>query len=110
VAPLDAQPNERVRASRPRDIPRVVGAAIVVWHAGTEALDQLEPLVGELRRVPGLVERSRGVFYRRSRAFLDFHEDERGLDADVRVGEEFERLAVTSPEEQGRLLALVGAP
>ncbi len=76
-------------------------------HAGAEALDGLEPLLQELRQVDGLVERSRGVFYRRSRAFLHFHEDGRGLYADVRVGEEFERLPVTSDDERRQLAALV---
>lgn len=76
-------------------------------HAGSEALDRLEPLLEELRRVPDLVERSRGVFYRRSRAFLHFHEDPSGLYVDVRTGEEFERLPVSSAAERRRLVALV---
>ncbi|HLW45361.1 MAG TPA: hypothetical protein VKR78_04030 [Acidimicrobiales bacterium] len=76
-------------------------------HAGADALDELEPLLEELRRIPGLVERSRGVFYSRSRAFLHFHEDPTGLYADVRVGDDFERFAVTSAAEHRRLLVLV---
>jgi hypothetical protein len=78
-----------------------------VRHAGSEALDQLEPLLEELRRVPGLVERTRGVFSRRSRAFLHFHEDPSGLHADVRVGDDFERFRVQTPDERVRLLTLV---
>lgn len=56
--------------------------------------------------MPGLVERSRGVFYRRSRAFLHFHEDPTGLFADVRIGEEFERLPVNSRAGQRRVVVL----
>ncbi len=76
-------------------------------HARTEALDGLEPLLEELRHLPGLVERSRGVFYRQSRAFLHFHEDPSGLYADVRTGDELERFPVTSAGQRRRLLALV---
>jgi hypothetical protein len=78
-----------------------------VRHARSDALDELEPLLVELRAVPGLVEKSRGVFYRRSRAFLHFHEDPSGLHADVRVGEEFERCRVETAGERKALLARV---
>ena len=60
-------------------------------HAGSDALDSLEPLLREIRQIPGLVEKSRGVFYRRSQAFLHFHEDPSGMHADVRLGADFER-------------------
>ena len=53
-------------------------------HAGAAALDALEPLLGRLRALPGLKEKSRGVFYRGSRAFLHFHEDPTGFYADLR--------------------------
>lgn len=69
-------------------------------HAGAAALDQLEPLIAALRALPGLTEKSRGVFYRKSKAFLHFHEDPAGLFADVRCGDDFERFDVT--EEAGR--------
>jgi hypothetical protein len=76
-------------------------------HAGPGALDQLDGLLDELRRVPGLQEKSRGVFYIRSRAFLHFHEDPAGLFADVRFGDAFERMSVTSAEERKVLLRRV---
>lgn len=76
-------------------------------HAGSDALDGIEPLLIRLRAVPGLVERSRGVFYRRQQAFLHFHEDPTGLYADVRLREDFERMRATDPDEQDRLVALV---
>ncbi|MFP3902567.1 MAG: hypothetical protein ACLFXM_17050 [Acidimicrobiia bacterium] len=69
-------------------------------HARPSALDELEPLLDRVRALPGLVERSRGVFYRRSRAFLHFHEDPSGLYADVRLGDDFERHRVQTPEER----------
>ena len=39
-------------------------------HAGAEALDRAEPLLKEIRRRDGLKEKTRGNFYRGSRAFL----------------------------------------
>jgi hypothetical protein len=78
-------------------------------HAGSDALDQLEPLLRALRAVPGLVERSRGVFYRRSRAFLHFHEDASGLYVDLRTGDDFERFPVNSAAERAQVMAMVGA-
>lgn len=77
---------------------------VPVRHAREEALDQLEPLLVELRSIVGLSERSRGVFYRRSKAFLHFHEDPTGLFADVKLGDRFERLPVDTAEERRSLL------
>ncbi len=76
-------------------------------HAGPEALDSIEPLLEELRAVPSLVEKKRGVFYRGSRAFLHFHQDPSGMHADVRVGEDFDRYRVETKSEQAKLLGLV---
>ncbi|HEX7168087.1 MAG TPA: hypothetical protein VF230_14005 [Acidimicrobiales bacterium] len=59
--------------------------------------------------MPGLVEKKRGVFYRRSKAFLHFHEDPTGLHADVRLGDDFERFRVESETERADLLERVRA-
>jgi len=69
-------------------------------HAGPAALDTLEPLILRLRAIPGLKEKSRGVFYLKSRAFLHFHEDPKGMFADVRTADhtDFERFQVDDPE------------
>jgi hypothetical protein len=73
-------------------------------HATPEALARLEPLLAALRELPTLQEKSRGVFYRGSRAFIHLHEDPLGLFADVRVGTDFERVRVTTVKEQRQLL------
>jgi len=80
-------------------------------HAGPAALDRLGPLLRELRAAGGLQERSHGVFYRRGRAFLHFHEDPAGLFADLRAaeGSAFERFDVTDAEGQRTLVAAVQA-
>jgi hypothetical protein len=67
-------------------------------HARDADLDRLEDLLAQLRTLPGLMEKKRGVFYRKSRAFLHFHEDPRGLFADISDPEE--RIDVT--EAAGR--------
>ena len=78
-------------------------------HATAGALDQLEPLLETLRALPGLVEKSRGVFYRKSKAFLHFHEDPKGLFADLRNadGSDFDRFEVTA--EGGREALILAA-
>jgi hypothetical protein len=77
-------------------------------HARDEDLDRLEPLLAELRVLPGLTEKKRGTFYRKSRAFLHFHEDPKGLFADIRdVGDrDFERIDVTGEAGRAKLLEL----
>jgi len=79
-----------------------------VKHAGATALDQLEPLLERIRALPGLKERSRGVFYRGGKAFLHFHEDSTGLFADVRLeGVDFVRFRVGTEGDREAFLALV---
>jgi hypothetical protein len=78
-------------------------------HARAEDLDRLEPLLQRLRRLTGLKEKSRGAFYLRSRAFLHFHADGDCFYADVRLGDDFERLPATTAVERKKLLGLVAA-
>lgn len=77
-------------------------------HATSDDLVAVAPLIAELRSVSGLVERTPGTFYRRSRAFLHFHADEAGMYADIRLqGDEFERVPVDSSAAQQALLRQV---
>jgi hypothetical protein len=73
-------------------------------HAGPTALESIAPLLTELRALDGLVEKSPGTFYRRSRAFLHFHEDPTGVYADVRLDPDadadFERQRATAAEQK----------
>ena len=73
-------------------------------HAGPQALDRLEPFLEKLRTIPALKEKSRGAFYRGGRAFLHFHEHGEGLWADVRTGDDFERLAATTAKDRVALM------
>ena len=73
-------------------------------HAGPLALEALELLLEELRKIAGLVERKRGIFYQGAAAFVHFHEDPAGMFADLKSGADFERYAVNTPAEIARLL------
>ena len=89
-------------------------------HAGPPTLLRLAPLLSQLRTLAGLVERRPGCFYRRSQAFLHFHEDPSGLFADARLAgagtgatgvaaEDFSRYPVSTPAQQAALLARLRA-
>ena len=72
-------------------------------HARDQDLDRIEDLLVLLRALPGLVEKKRGVFYRKSRAFLHFHEDPKGMFADI--SDPDERIDVTDAARQAGLMA-----
>jgi hypothetical protein len=79
-------------------------------HATPATLDVLEPVLAALRGLPALKEKTRGTFYRGSKAFLHFHEDPAGLFADVRFsGDGFERCRVSTKRERADLLRRVKA-
>ena len=82
-------------------------------HAGPAALDALEPLLASIRSQASLKEKSRGVFYRGSKATLHFHEDPAGLFADLRLQKtdtDFARFRVSTEAERKLFLkALKGA-
>lgn len=74
-------------------------------HARPEALDDLDGLIAALRALPGLTEKSRGVFYRGAKAFLHFHEDPAGLFADIRAAHgDFDRFRVSTQKERAAFL------
>jgi hypothetical protein len=78
-----------------------------VKHAGAGALDTLSDLLESLRTRTALVERRPGIFYRKGKAFLHFHEDRAGLFADLRQGGDWQRLPVNNSDERAEVLALV---
>jgi hypothetical protein len=76
-------------------------------HAGPVALDALTNLISSIRERRDLKEPRPGVFYRKGKAFLHFHEDAAGLFADLRVIDEWERFRVTEANEQAAFLAVL---
>ncbi|MGF6243045.1 hypothetical protein [Paraburkholderia phenazinium] len=76
-------------------------------HAGPAALDTLADLIASIRERSELKETRPGVFYRKGKAFLHFHEDAAGLFADMRVSAEWERFRVSEADERATFLATV---
>ena len=76
-------------------------------HAGAAAFEVLSDLLGSLRSRTALVERRPGIFYVSGKAFLHFHEDPAGLFADLRLGSDWQRFPVNSPDERAELLAII---
>ncbi|HXM87796.1 MAG TPA: hypothetical protein VN916_00010 [Candidatus Acidoferrum sp.] len=78
-------------------------------HAGPDALDQLEPILVEIRRLDGLKEKKRGSFYTRAGGFLHFHEDPAGFFADLKVGDDYVRLPINSKAQTQTFLRRAAA-
>lgn len=76
-------------------------------HAGAEALRELSDLLEQIRLRQGLKEKTLGVFYRKSKAFLHFHEDPAGMFADVRAGKQFDRYPANTAKERRALLTVI---
>ena len=78
-------------------------------HAGPDALDQLEPILAEIRRLGGLKEKKRGAFYCGSIGFLHFHEDPAGFFADLKIGDDFVRFPINSKAQTQTFLRRAAA-
>jgi hypothetical protein len=76
-------------------------------HATSAALDGLSELLDQIRTREGLTEKKPGIFYRKSKSFLHFHEDPAGLFADLGVGADFDRYPVNRPHEWRVLLSAI---
>lgn len=79
-------------------------------HASEKTIASLAPLLEQIRVFPSLKEKKTGIFYRKSRAFLHFHEDGAQIYADVRLQEpDFQRFPVTTQDEQATFLKALQA-
>ena len=76
-------------------------------HASARTLRQLSNLLEQIRERPGLKEKKLGIFYRKSKSFLHFHEDPAGTFADLIVGETFDRYLVNTTKERKELLGAI---
>jgi hypothetical protein len=76
-------------------------------HASSEALRGLADLLAQIRAKDGLKEKKLGIFYRKSKAFLHFHEDPAGFFADLNAGADFDRYPVNSRREWATLLLAI---
>jgi hypothetical protein len=75
-------------------------------HAGPDALAELAELIASIR-TRAVKEPRPGVFYRKGKAWLHFHEDPAGLFADIRLGADWERYRVSTAKERAALLGLI---
>lgn len=78
-------------------------------HARDDDLDRIESLLIEVRQRGGLVEKKRGIFYRRGKSWLHFHEHQGALLADLRSAESFVRYNVVDAEGAATLLVALDA-
>jgi hypothetical protein len=76
-------------------------------HASSDALRGLSDLLDQIRVKDGIKEKNLGIFYRKSKAFLHFHEDPAGLFADLKVGGDFDRYPVNTKREWNALLSAI---
>lgn len=74
-------------------------------HARAEALDALANLLEAIRAYDVLQERTPGSFYYKRKGFLHFHEDPAGLFADVKCGQDWERMRASTASERRAVLA-----
>lgn len=73
-------------------------------HATAETLEQIRSLLGGLRRLPHMVERKPGVFYVKGKAFLHFHEDPKGIFADIKVRKDWRRFVLNGTRDRSDFL------
>jgi hypothetical protein len=78
-----------------------------VKHASAAALHGLSELLQEIRIKEDIKEKKLGIFYRKSKSFLHFHEDPAGLFADLVVGTDFTRYPVNTQQERAVLLKAI---
>ena len=76
-------------------------------HAGVLALVSLSGLLDKIRLRQGITEKKPGVFYRKSKPFLHFHEDKLGMFADLAAGSDFTRYPVRNEDEWKVLLSAI---
>jgi hypothetical protein len=80
-----------------------------VKHADTATFERLADVLDALRTMPELREPRPGTFYRKSRAFVHFHDDPTGIFADVRLdpASDFVRVEVTTGPQRRTFLTSV---
>jgi hypothetical protein len=76
-------------------------------HVSTGTLCLISDLLDQIRLREGIKEKRLGIFYRKSKSFLHFHEDPAGVFADISVGDDFERYPVNTMKERRALLAAI---
>jgi hypothetical protein len=76
-------------------------------HATAASLQALSDLLDQIRAKEEIKEKKLGIFYRKSKSFLHFHEDPAGLFADLSAGTDFDRYPVNTQGEWKVLLKAI---
>ena len=76
-------------------------------HATAAALQALSDLLEQIRKKEEIKEKKLGIFYRKSKSFLHFHEDPAGLFADLSLGADLDRYPVNTKQEWKALLKAI---
>ena len=100
---LPDSPPPRLEEKSGRDSRSATGGKMK--HATAEDLIQIAGLLNKIRQEKRIKERTSGIFYWRGKAFLHFHNDPRGLFADLRGPDDWERFAVNDRRGQALLRA-----
>ncbi len=74
-------------------------------HAGPETLDLIDDLLAKIRQRAWLMERKRGIFYRKSVGWLHFHGKAGAIVADLKVGRDWVRYPADRRKDWSTLLA-----
>ena len=74
---------------------------------GTRSLKQIDALIVRIRLLGALRERTPGSFYVKSSGILHFHEDPKGMFADLKRDGEWYRVPVNTRAEQNKLIRLL---
>jgi hypothetical protein len=76
-------------------------------HASAATLQQMSDLLDQIRQRQGLNEQKLGIFYRKSKSFLHFHEDPAGIFADISDAQQFRRYPVNTTKQRQVLLTAI---
>jgi hypothetical protein len=76
-------------------------------HASAATVQQMSDLLDQIRQRHGLNEKKLGIFYRKSKAFLHFHEDPAGIFADISDGNQFCRYPANTAKQRHVLLTAI---
>jgi hypothetical protein len=76
-------------------------------HATSARLAGFSEVLEQIKGRAGVKEKKPGIYYRKSKSFLHFHEDSTGLSADLRTGDGFDRYPVNTRREWQRLLSAI---
>lgn len=74
-------------------------------HASSETIKSIEQYLVNIRKLKNLKEKKEGTFYKKSSAFLHFHEDKELLFADLKINNQWQRFSLNNQHEWDNLIS-----